>query len=137
VLAAQQDVSNSITGIVRSREQAVYLADSVVASKRSVDLSTTQYRAGGVDFIRVLNATEFLLQEHQNLVISQVNLATSAITLNRALGGGWELRRGDEFVPAPTIEQMRQRTNWGNITNANYNTQKDMFFFPRPKEPNP
>jgi len=137
VLAAQQDVSNSITGIVRSREQAVYLAESVVASKRSVDLSTTQYRAGGVDFIRVLNATEFLLQEQQNLVISQVNLATSAITLNRALGGGWELRRGDEFVPAPTIEQMRQRTNWGNITNANYNTQKDMFFFPRPKEPNP
>jgi hypothetical protein len=32
---------------------------------------------------------------------------------------------------------MRQRTNWGNITNSNYNTKKDMFFFPRPKEPNP
>ena len=135
VLAAQQDVSNSITGLVRSREQAVYLTDSVTASRRSVDLSMTQYRAGGVDFIRVLNATQFLLQEQQNLVISRVNLATSAISLNRALGGGWELRKDDEFVPAQTIEEMRKRTNWGDITSSDYSTRKDMRLFARPQTP--
>jgi NodT family efflux transporter outer membrane factor (OMF) lipoprotein len=132
VLTAQQDVSNSITSLVRSREQAGFLTDSVVASRRSVDLSFTQYRAGGVDFIRVLNATQFLLNEQQNLVISRVNIATSAIALNRALGGGWELRKDDEFVPAETIEQMRQRTNWGDITSSDYGTKKDMRLFARP-----
>src|SRR5262249_8919366 len=59
VLTAQQDVANSINGLVRSREQVGYLSDSVIASRRSVELSMTQYRAGGVDFIRVLNATQF------------------------------------------------------------------------------
>ena len=119
--------------LVRSREQAAYLTDSVTASRRSVDLSFTQYRAGGVDFIRVLNATQFLLQEQQNLVISRINVATSAISLNKALGGGWELRKDGEFVPAQTIEEMRKRTNWGNITSTDYGTKKDMLLFARPK----
>jgi NodT family efflux transporter outer membrane factor (OMF) lipoprotein len=132
VLTAQQDVSNSITGLVRSREQVGYLADSVTASRRSVDLSFTQYRAGGVDFIRVLNATQFLLQEQQNLVISRVNVAASAIALNKALGGGWELRKDDEFVPAETIDEMRKRTNWGGITTSDYPSKKDMLLFTRP-----
>ena len=135
ILTAQQDVSNSITSLVHSREEAVYLGDSVVAGKRSVELSTTQYRAGGVDFIRVLNATEFLLQQEQSMVISRVNVATAAISLNRALGGGWELRRDDEFVPAPTIDEMRKRTNWGDITASDYGSKKDMIFFKRPTTP--
>jgi NodT family efflux transporter outer membrane factor (OMF) lipoprotein len=135
ILLAQQDVSNSITSLVRSREEAVYLGESVVAGKRSVELSTTQYRAGGVDFIRVLNATEFLLQQEQSMIISRVNLATAAISLNRSLGGGWELRQDDEFVPAPTIEEMRKRTNWGDITAKDYGSKKDMIFFKRPATP--
>lgn len=132
VLTAQQDVSNSITGLVRSREAAEYLAAGVVASKRSVDISFTQYRAGGVDFIRVLNATQFLLQEQQSLVTSQVNVATSAIALNRALGGGWEIRTGEEFVPQQTIDEMRKRTNWGDITSNDYGSKKDGLIFTRP-----
>jgi NodT family efflux transporter outer membrane factor (OMF) lipoprotein len=132
VLVAQQDVSNSITGLVRSREQAALLSDSVAASKRAVDLSVIQYRAGGTDFIRVLNATEFLLQEQQNYVLSRVNIATSTISLNKALGGGWEIRAGDEFVPPDTVAEMRKRTNWGDITHPDYESKKDLGIFPRP-----
>ena len=84
ILSAQQDVANSVTSLVHSREQAAYLTDSTTAARRSVDLSFTQYRAGGTDFIRVLNATEFLLQEQQNLISTRVNVAVAAISLNRA-----------------------------------------------------
>ncbi len=133
VLTAQQDVANSVTSLVHSREQAAYLTDSATAARRSVDLSFTQYRAGGTDFIRVLNATEFLLQEQQNLISTRVNVAVAAISLNRALGGGWELRHDGEFVPPDTIEKMRKRTNWGDITNNDYSKHSDMLFFPRSK----
>jgi hypothetical protein len=33
----------------------------------------------------------------------------------KALGGGWELRKNKEFVPKDIIEEMEQRTNWGNL----------------------
>jgi hypothetical protein len=33
----------------------------------------------------------------------------------KALGGGWELRLGKNFIPAKTMEEMRQRTDWGNL----------------------
>ena len=112
---------------------AEFLNDGVSASLRSVDLSMTQYKAGGTDFIRVLNATEFLVEQQEALVVSQVDTATSLIALNKALGGGWEIREGREFVPPETIERMRHRTNWGEVTDANYDRNKDVFLFPRPQ----
>lgn len=133
VLRAQQDVANAITGFVQFKEQARHFSDSVTASLRSVDLSMTQYKAGGADFIRVLNATQFLVQEQDSLIVAQANVAVSAIALNKALGGGWEIRGNNEFVPAETIQQMRKRTDWGKILDSNYQDKKDMLLFPRPK----
>jgi NodT family efflux transporter outer membrane factor (OMF) lipoprotein len=132
ILAAQQDVGDSITSLIHSREQASYLDDSVTASLRSVELAIRQYKAGGTDFIRVLNATQFLFQEQDSLAISRINVATSAISLNRALGGGWEIQGNNEFVPAATVQRMRSRTDWGDITDPNYASKKDMMIFPRP-----
>jgi NodT family efflux transporter outer membrane factor (OMF) lipoprotein len=137
VLTAQQDVANAITALVHSREQSRYLSESVAAALRSVELSMTQYKAGGADFIRVLNATQFLVQEQDSLIVSQANVAASAIALNKALGGGWEIRGNNEFVPAETIQRMRNRTNWGNIIDPDYEAGKDMHLFPRPKTDQP
>jgi len=36
----------------------------------------------------------------------------------RALGGGWQIREGNDFVPTATREQMRNRTNWGDVLPA-------------------
>jgi hypothetical protein len=33
----------------------------------------------------------------------------------KALGGGWQIREGKGFVNEETKEEMRQRTNWGNM----------------------
>jgi len=79
-----------------------------------------------------LNATQFLVEQQDALVVSQINTATSVISLNKALGGGWELRRDHEFVPPETIDRMRKRTDWGNVTDTNYHSKNDMLFFPRP-----
>ena len=132
VLAAQQDVSNSITTFVHSREQAGFLQQAVSASQKSVDISMIQYKAGGVDFIRVLNAQQLLVEQQENLVLTRTNLANGLVSLNRALGGGWELRQGHEFVPNETIEQMKKRTYWGDVIKPDYDSKKDFWMFPRP-----
>ena len=37
------------------------------------------------------------------------------IAMYKALGGGWEISEGQEFVPAGIREQMAERTDWGDI----------------------
>ena len=49
----------------------------------------------------MLNATQFLVQEQNSLVVSQVSEATSAISLNKALGGGWEGYEAPGPPPGP------------------------------------
>jgi hypothetical protein len=57
-------------------------------------------------------------------------VASSLISAYKALGGGWELRLGREFIPEAMVEEMRGRTNWGNILDApdDYAAETDLGF---------
>ncbi|NIO12191.1 MAG: transporter, partial [Deltaproteobacteria bacterium] len=43
------------------------------------------------------------------------SVAQSLIAIYKALGGGWGIRVGKDFVPEKTKEEMRSRTNWGRL----------------------
>ena len=138
VLQAGQEVEDSIVSYLQSQEQTRYLADSVAAAKRSVELSLVQYQTGGADYTRVLQSETFLVQQQDSLVVAQSNVALGLVSLNKALGGGWQIREGKEFVDEETVRQMRARTDWGDVTNPDYSRKSDMLVFPRPdtdKEP--
>jgi hypothetical protein len=74
----------------------------------------TAYQEGAVDYQRVLDAERALLEQENNLTQTQSAVATHAIALYKALGGGWE-SSGEPFIPAPTKREMKQRTNWGDL----------------------
>lgn len=115
VLKAAEEVENAMVAFLRTQERAKFLADSVDASKRWVNLSLIQYREGLVDFTPVLVAQEFLAQQDDRLAQTTGTIAVSLIAMYKGLGGGWELRIGKDFVPAQTKEEMRERTNWGDL----------------------
>jgi NodT family efflux transporter outer membrane factor (OMF) lipoprotein len=116
VLRAQQEVEDAIVRLVRAHEEVVALERAVDASRRSVDISQLQYREGLVDYIRVLNAHETLLSTEERLVGALGEAALQVVALYRSLGGGWEVRLGDEIVPADVVHTMRDRTWWGGLT---------------------
>ena len=63
----------------------------------------------------MLTAEQNLYQAQNNLATAAGNLSTSLASLYRSLGGGWQIREGNEFVNAATREEMRNRTNWGRL----------------------
>lgn len=136
VLRAAADVEAGISDFLRSRERTTHLSDAVNASQRSVEISLIQYRAGAVDFIRVNDAQSSLVQEQDNLVVSRAAIALGAVRTYRALGGGWEVREGREFVDPETAERMRNRTNWGDVLGADWSEGSDLGFR-RPQERDP
>jgi NodT family efflux transporter outer membrane factor (OMF) lipoprotein len=115
VLQAVQEVEDAMTAYLRTQDQVAFLADAVAAYKSSVDLSTLQYKEGLVDFQRVLDAQQNLVQQQDNLVTTTGDVGLNLISLYKALGGGWEMRAGNDFVPGDIKAEMEKRTNWGNL----------------------
>ncbi len=115
VLSAQQDVEDNLVGFLRSQEQVKSLKESAGAAANSLDLAVTQYRAGITDFTTVLTAQQNLLSAEDSLANARGNISGFLVGVYRALGGGWEIREGRDFVPAATREAMEKRTNWGNL----------------------
>ncbi|HVO25609.1 MAG TPA: TolC family protein [Candidatus Margulisiibacteriota bacterium] len=113
VLRAQSEVESALAGFLGARRQVDLLARSVDAARNAVTIADLQYREGAVDYTRVINTQQFLLTEQDKLVSTRGTVALDLTTLYRALGGGWELRAGKDFVPPETAKQMRERTNWG------------------------
>ena len=115
VLQAAQEVENGLVGYIKTGEQAKFLGKAVKASSRSVQLSLIQYRDGATDYQRVINSQQDLLQRQDQLVVARGNLIASLVDTYRALGGGWQIRDGQDVVPASTREQMGARTDWGTL----------------------
>jgi hypothetical protein len=47
--------------------------------------------------------------------VTRGDIAQNLIALYRALGGGWQIRAGSDFVPDATKEVMSERTDWGKL----------------------
>jgi NodT family efflux transporter outer membrane factor (OMF) lipoprotein len=115
VLKAAQEAEDALAGFLNSQDATTFQQSSVTAAQRSVEIAVTQYREGAVDFQRVLDAQRSLLGEQNNLAQTRSSVATYLIALYKALGGGWELRRGQPVVPERTQVEMKERTNWGDL----------------------
>jgi outer membrane protein TolC len=115
VIRAAQEVEDAMVGFLNSQDSVSFLSEAVKASKRSVDLSMIQYREGLTDYQRVLDTQRFLTAQQDDLVFTAGTVGLNLVAMYRALGGGWEIRAGQDFIPASLIEEMEGRTNWGSI----------------------
>jgi NodT family efflux transporter outer membrane factor (OMF) lipoprotein len=126
VLAAAQEVESGLAGFLGAQEQVEHLAASVDASRRSLELSTIQYREGSSTFTRVLNSQTQLRAVEESLATTQGQVAQNLIATYKALGGGWEIRRGVDILPEETRQEMEKRTDWGTMLEPDYVSGSDL-----------
>jgi len=115
VLRAGREAEDAIVAYLKSQEQLVFLSESVTQNQKATDVAQKQYMAGAVDLTRVIQTQASLFFAQQNAVGSRLSVARGLIALQRALGGGWQLRSDKEFVPAAVTERMRARTDWSDV----------------------
>jgi NodT family efflux transporter outer membrane factor (OMF) lipoprotein len=115
VLRAAQEVEDALIGYLKDQEALVFVQNSVKAAQRSVEIALIQYREGAADYQRVIDTQRALLQEQTRLAQTHSSIATDFIALYKALGGGWELRAGQPFLPESVQAEMQKRTNWGRL----------------------
>jgi NodT family efflux transporter outer membrane factor (OMF) lipoprotein len=139
VLNAQQQVENGLTSFLQGREQVEYLRESVAAANAALGLALLQYNLGTRDFTTVLTAEQNLYTAQNDLAMAEGGVSTGLASVYQALGGGWQIRADNEFVPAATAEEMRHRTNWGELLPPPGTPQPPAPALPTPAEvsPNP
>jgi NodT family efflux transporter outer membrane factor (OMF) lipoprotein len=115
VLEAYQEVEDALSAYFRTRERVALLTDAVKAYKNAVDLSSLQYTEGLVGFQRVLDSQQNLVRQQDSLAATRGDVVLSLVGIYKALGGGWEMRIGQDFVPMEIKEEMEKRTDWGDL----------------------
>ncbi|MCK5190087.1 MAG: TolC family protein, partial [Methylococcales bacterium] len=115
VLNAAREVEHGVVGFIGKQEEVVFLQSAVKAAKHSVDLAQIQYRDGAVDYIRVLDTQQNLFSQQDRLTSNKGQINNNLIAIYKAMGGGWELRKGHSFVPVNIRQEMRERTDWGDF----------------------
>ena len=115
VLQAQQEVQDNITRYIEA-QQAV---NSLVIANRSAIQSTRialiRYKEGETDYTSLLDIERQQLQVQTSLVNARGEVSQSVVSLYRALGGGWQIRNGNDILPEHIKSDMGMRTNWGNL----------------------
>lgn len=115
VLQAQREVEDALIAFIKARDTVRHLEDAVSASKRSVELALVQYKEGATDYTTVLTAQQNLQRQQDQLTVARGNVPQSLIAVFQALGGGWQIRKGHDFVPDSIKDEMRKRTDWGDL----------------------
>ena len=114
-IAAAREAENAMAGYIGARKQSAILSQAVEAALRSNQLSTLRYREGFSDYQRVLDAQQNLFAQQQRNVSIEAAAARNLVSLNQALGAGWQERGASPQLHDETIETMRQRTDWGGL----------------------
>jgi len=115
VLKAAREAEDGLSAFLRSKEEVGFLRQSVEGATRSVELSMIQYGEGLVDYQRVLETQRSQTQAQDLLMSTQGAVLLNLIATYKALGGGWEIRVGKDFVPDEIKEEMEKRTDWGHL----------------------
>jgi NodT family efflux transporter outer membrane factor (OMF) lipoprotein len=92
VKSAMRDVENALVAYAGEQNRHRSLQDAVQAAKSAVDLATSQYVAGLIDFQSVLDSQRSLLSLQNQLIQSEAAVTSNLARLYKSLGGGWSNR---------------------------------------------
>ena len=87
---------------------------AVQSSIRAFNISATQYDNGLVSYQRLLSTVEKMTLREDAYAQTRGEIASQLVALYKALGGGWQPFGMQPSLPAPTIEQMKSRVDWGD-----------------------
>jgi NodT family efflux transporter outer membrane factor (OMF) lipoprotein len=89
ILVAMQEVDTGIVKLQGSKQEQRLRARSLSAQKRAYDIARDQYKRGLTELLPVLDAQRRVNSAEDALITSKERQAIAAISLFKALGGGW------------------------------------------------
>jgi NodT family efflux transporter outer membrane factor (OMF) lipoprotein len=89
ILASFEDVEQALAGTSRLGREEQLQDDVQTHARESLRLAEIRYRAGADDLLTVLDAQRTLFAAQDQLAQTQLSRLQAAVSLYKALGGGW------------------------------------------------
>jgi len=93
VLTAFQQVEDSVNKLQEYKEEINYRANAANAALKAMQLATSRYKDGAVNYLEVVTAQTAALQAERSYIVLDTSRRLSSIQLIKALGGGWNEER--------------------------------------------
>lgn len=106
VLNAFREVQDNITGLQVLDAARRSQADAVDSSRRQLDIATSRYVGGLVNYLDVVSAQQNLLTNEQEAAIIQGQRLITSVLLVKALGGGWDAASLSAVQVKPQIKDV-------------------------------
>ncbi len=90
VLNAFREVQDNVTGLQVLEAARKSQMDAVDSARRQLDISTSRYVGGLVNYLDVVTAQQNLLTNEQEAAVIQGQRLVTSVLLVKALGGGWD-----------------------------------------------
>ena len=89
VLTGFQQVEDQLAALRVLEDEARAQDRAVEAARRSLAISTAQYKAGTVNYLQVITTQAIALQDERTAVDIRTRRMVASVLLIEALGGGW------------------------------------------------
>jgi hypothetical protein len=73
----------------------------------------------------VLDTDRYRTSQEDAYTKARGDISFYLIALYKALGGGWQMRLGNDFVPEIIQQKMAERTDWGTIVEVDQKTKAE------------
>ncbi len=90
VLNAFREVQDDVTGLIVLDQAFHSQQQAVDSARRTLDIATSRYVGGLVNYLDVVNAQQNLLNNEQELAVIRGQRLVTSVLLVKALGGGWD-----------------------------------------------
>jgi len=90
VLNAFREVQDDVTGLTVLDQANQSQQQAVDSARRTLDIASSRYTGGLVNYLDVVNAQQNLLNNEQQLAAIHGQRLVTSVLLIKALGGGWD-----------------------------------------------
>jgi NodT family efflux transporter outer membrane factor (OMF) lipoprotein len=110
IISAFQDVEDSLIAYQKNAEQERLQNMAVISARRAYKISETQLRAGIIDVTTLLQVQQTLFVAENQLALVRISRLQAAVSLYRALGGGWYKPPDTGIAEVPSLIEVKART---------------------------
>jgi NodT family efflux transporter outer membrane factor (OMF) lipoprotein len=90
ILTAFQQVEDNLSALRVLEQEAAVTDQAVKSAKRSLDVTTAQYKGGTILYLNVITVQTIALADEKSAVDLKTRRMTASVLLVQALGGGWD-----------------------------------------------
>jgi multidrug efflux system outer membrane protein len=106
VLNAFREVQDDVTGLTVLDQANQSQQQAVDSARRTLDIASSRYTGGLVNYLDVVNAQQNLLNSEQELAVIHGQRLVTSVLLIKAVGGGWD---------ASSLSAVQVKPKWKDL----------------------